>query len=56
MLLKEQNVGNLKRELEEHDVYSNGKKFELQEKLRQNLIEGGNDPDATCTCLKFLGL
>ena len=45
VLLKDLKVGKLKKELEEGDVETGGKKAELQEKLRLALIEEGDDPD-----------
>jgi hypothetical protein len=45
VLLKDLKVGDLKRELEERDVDSGGKKAELVQKLRDALIEEGYDPD-----------
>jgi hypothetical protein len=46
VLLKDLKVGDLKKELEERDMETSGKKAELQERLRQALIEEGDDPDS----------
>ena len=45
VLFKDLKVGELKRELEERDVDNSGKKAELQQKLRDALIQEGDDPD-----------
>jgi predicted Holliday junction resolvase-like endonuclease len=45
-LLKDLKVGDLKKELEERDMETSGKKAELQERLRQALMEEGDDPDS----------
>ena len=46
VLLKDLKVGELKKELGERDMDTSGKKAELQERLRQALIEEGDDPDS----------
>ncbi|CAH1993457.1 unnamed protein product [Acanthoscelides obtectus] len=38
-------IADLKRELEERECNTAGRKAELQERLRQALIEEGEDPD-----------
>ena len=43
--LKDLKVVDLKRELKERKVDSSGKKTELVQKLREALIEEGNDPE-----------
>ena len=45
VLLKNLKVGELKKELEERDVDTGGKKAELQQKLRHALTEVGEEPD-----------
>ena len=45
VLLKDLKVGDLKRELDERDIDSSGKKAELQLKLREALFDEGEDPD-----------
>ena len=45
VLLNDLKVGKLKKELEERDVDTGGKKAELQQRLRDALTEEGDDPD-----------
>ena len=46
VLLKDLKVGDLKKELEERDMETSGRKAELQDRLRQALVEEGDDPDS----------
>ena len=50
--LSELKVSELKKELEERDLDTSGVKILLQQRLRQALIEVGEDPDVSYSKLR----